>query len=151
MSNPETIEINGSKTILKLCKFAADHGMEGCSFTEIVERLLAELDNARALAPKKPQYFSYSFEDGGMKRHDTLEEAKQATEEHIERYRQDVAQGHHVGDDGDFDDVSFGVILGSADYSVEEVVSEKHHQQDEYLQHEVGTEILNLYLSEPKD
>lgn len=42
MTNPETIEITGDKTIIKLCKFGADNGMEGCSFTEIVEKLLGE-------------------------------------------------------------------------------------------------------------
>lgn len=43
MSNPETIEIQGLSTIHKLCKFGADNNMEGCSFTEIVERMFAEL------------------------------------------------------------------------------------------------------------
>ena len=39
MGNPEVIEIEGLKIIHKLCKFAADRGMEGCTFTEIVEPL----------------------------------------------------------------------------------------------------------------
>ena len=42
MSNPETIEIQGLETIHKLCKFGADHNMEGCSFTEIVQRMFDE-------------------------------------------------------------------------------------------------------------
>lgn len=47
MNNPETIEIHGLSTIHKLCKFGADHNMEGCSFTEIVERMFAELAEAQ--------------------------------------------------------------------------------------------------------
>ena len=48
--NPETIEIDGLKTINKLCKFGADHNMEGCTFTEIVERMFDELTKAQAVA-----------------------------------------------------------------------------------------------------
>ena len=60
MSNPEKIEIAGLKTIHKLCKFGADHNMEGCTFTEIVERMFDELAKAQAvpegfvLVPKEP-------------------------------------------------------------------------------------------------
>ena len=49
MINPETIEIHGLSTIHKLCKFGADHNMEGCSFTEIVERMFAELAKSKAV------------------------------------------------------------------------------------------------------
>jgi len=58
--NPETIEIDGLKTIHKLCKFADEHNMEGCSFTEIVECMFDELAKAQAvpegfvLVPKEP-------------------------------------------------------------------------------------------------
>ncbi|WP_228200614.1 hypothetical protein [Acinetobacter lactucae] len=48
LNNPETIEIHGLKTIHKLCNFAADRDMEGCTFTEIVERMFAELEKAKA-------------------------------------------------------------------------------------------------------
>ena len=48
--NPEKIEIEGLKTIHKLCRFGADHNMEGCSFTEIVERMFDELELAKAQA-----------------------------------------------------------------------------------------------------
>ena len=58
--NPEKIEIEGLKAIHKLCKFGADRNMEGCSFTEIVERVFDELAKAQAvpegfvLVPKEP-------------------------------------------------------------------------------------------------
>ena len=45
--NPETIEIDGLKTIHKLCKFGADHNMEGCSFTEIVERMFSKIEQMK--------------------------------------------------------------------------------------------------------
>lgn len=60
MENPEKIEIEGLKTIHKLCKFGADHNMEGCTFTEIVERMFDEIAKAQAipegfvLVPKEP-------------------------------------------------------------------------------------------------
>ncbi|MFC2994708.1 hypothetical protein ACFODO_05340 [Acinetobacter sichuanensis] len=49
IQNPEKIEIEGLKTIHKLCKFGANHNMEGCSFTEIVERMFDELSKAQAV------------------------------------------------------------------------------------------------------
>ena len=49
-NNPEKIEIEGLKTIHKLCKFGAEHNMEGCSFTEIVERMFSELQDAKSQA-----------------------------------------------------------------------------------------------------
>lgn len=50
LNNPETIEIHGLRTITKLCHFGADNNMEGCTFTEIVERLFADLEKAKAQA-----------------------------------------------------------------------------------------------------
>ena len=79
--NPEKIEIEGLKTIHRLCKFGADHNMEGCSFTEIVERMFDELAKAQAvpegfvLVPKEPsadlvnhghQVFLGHFNEGGQ-------------------------------------------------------------------------------------
>lgn len=52
MENPNIIEIKGLKTIHKLCKFGADHNMQGCSFTEIVERMFVELESVKAQAPE---------------------------------------------------------------------------------------------------
>ncbi|MCE6006381.1 hypothetical protein [Acinetobacter soli] len=46
--NPETIEIHGYSTIHKLCKFAADRDMEGCTFTDIVDRALNEINALKA-------------------------------------------------------------------------------------------------------
>ncbi|HFG4512331.1 TPA: DUF551 domain-containing protein [Acinetobacter baumannii] len=59
LNNPETIEIHGLRTITKLCHFGADNNMEGCTFTEIVERLFAELQKAKAQAV--PVWISTDF------------------------------------------------------------------------------------------
>lgn len=45
--NPETIEIEGLKTIHKLCKFADEHNMEGCTFTEIVECMFSKIEQMK--------------------------------------------------------------------------------------------------------
>ena len=47
-NNLEKIEIEGLKTIHKLCKFGAEHNMEGCSFTEIVERMFSKIEEMKA-------------------------------------------------------------------------------------------------------
>lgn len=47
IQNPEKIEIEGLKTIHKLCKFGEDHNMEGCSFTEIVERMFSKIEQMK--------------------------------------------------------------------------------------------------------
>ncbi|RYL25077.1 hypothetical protein [Acinetobacter piscicola] len=73
IQNPEKIEIEGLKTIHKLCKFGADHNMEGCSFTEIVERMFDELSKTQAitegfvLVPREPtDEMIEAFSDGYM-------------------------------------------------------------------------------------
>ena len=48
MENPNKIEIEGLKTIHKLCNFGAEHDMEGCSFTEIVERMFSKIEKMKA-------------------------------------------------------------------------------------------------------
>ncbi len=47
MENLTKIEIEGLKTIHKLCKFGADHNMEGCTFTEIVERMFSKIEQMK--------------------------------------------------------------------------------------------------------
>lgn len=45
--NPETIELDGLPIIHKLCHFASEHGLEGCTWTEIVEHLFSELEESK--------------------------------------------------------------------------------------------------------
>ncbi len=46
--NPEKIEIEGLETIHELCNFGAENGLEGCTFTEIVECMFDDLKELRA-------------------------------------------------------------------------------------------------------
>ncbi|UIJ76914.1 hypothetical protein [Acinetobacter sp. SH20PTE14] len=104
MENPEKIEIEGLRTINKLCKFGADHNMEGCTFTEIVERMFDELAKAQAvpegfvLVPIQPNEktlikMSWSVALGedqhGNSVYLSIDEAKQAYEAVIEAQEQD--------------------------------------------------------------
>lgn len=54
MKNPDTIEISGYATINKLCKFAADRGHSGITFTRIVDLMFTELEapTERVSVPK---------------------------------------------------------------------------------------------------
>ncbi len=100
------------------------------------------------LVPKDRKYFSHDFNGDGFTLHDTLEEAKKAAEADLDLWRDRVADGNHVADMGEYDELTYGVVLGQAAWSVDCVVSEKDHKDDEYTQYEVGTEILSLYLDD---
>lgn len=67
IENPETIEIHGLNTIHKLCKFGADNNMEGCTFTDIVERMFLELKKLEGcvVVPVEPtEGMVHAFEKG---------------------------------------------------------------------------------------
>lgn len=109
---------------------------------EALKAKLAKYENKR--------FFSHDFNGDGFQYHDTLEEAKKEAEAGLDWYRDRVAGGHHVEDDGEFKELCFGVVLASADYNVDEVVTKEHHMNDEWTQYEVGTEILSLdFYEEP--
>lgn len=94
------------------------------------------------------KFFSHDFNGDGFKYHDTLEQARQAAENDLDIYRDRVANGNHVADMGEFYELSYGLVIASANYSVDTVVTEEHHKNGEYEQYEPGTEILHLYLEE---
>ncbi|WP_213069980.1 hypothetical protein [Acinetobacter sp. SWAC57] len=100
------------------------------------------------LVPKtEAQYFSHDFNGDGFKYHDTLDEAKKEAEASLDWYRDQVANGRHVNDMGEFNELSYGLVIGSAEYSIDHVVTQDDIDKGEYS-YEVGTEILYLYLSE---
>lgn len=101
------------------------------------------------LVPKDRRYFSHDFNGNGFTLHATLEEAKQAAEADMDIWRDRVADGNHVKDMGEFDELTYGVVIGQADYYVDSVVSENDHKADEYTKYEVGTEILSLFFDKP--
>lgn len=103
------------------------------------------------LVPKaSAQYFSHDFNGDGFKYHETLEEAKKEAEVNLDWYRDQVADGRHVSDMGEFNELSYGLVIGSAEYSINHVVTQDDIDKGEYS-YEVGTEILSLYLSEAQE
>lgn len=110
----------------------------------------AEIDSLKAQLSKyeNKRFFSHDFNGDGFQYHDTLEEAKKEAEAGLDWYRDRVADGHHVEDDGEFKELCYGIVLASADYNIDDVVTKEHHMNDEWTQYEVGTEILSLELYE---
>lgn len=103
------------------------------------------------LVPKAgAQYFSHDFIGDGFKYHDTLDEAKKEAEASLDWYRDQVADGMHVNDMGEFNELSYGLVVGSAEYSIDHVVTQGDIDKGE-SKYEVGTEILSLYLSEAQE
>lgn len=103
------------------------------------------------LVPKAgAQYFSHDFNGDGFKYHDTLDEAKKEAESNLDWYRDQVADGRHVNDMGEFNELSYGLVIGSAEYSINHVVTQDDIDKGE-SKYEVGTEILSLYLSEAQE
>lgn len=107
----------------------------------------AWMEKAKAQAVPAQKFFSHDFNGDGFKYHDSLEEAQKEAEVSIEWYRERVSDGHHVADDGEFFELCYGVVIASAEYTVDDVVTEEHHQKDEFTKYEVGTEILSLHLN----
>lgn len=103
------------------------------------------------LVPKAgTQYFSHDFNGDGFKYHNTLDEAKKEAEANLDWYRDQVADGRHVNDMGEFNELSYGLVTGSAEYSIDHVVTQDDIDKGEYP-YEVGTEILSLYLREAQE
>lgn len=118
---------------------------------------LVEIEDAGAvpegfvLVPRAgAQYFSHDFNGDGFKYHDTLDEAKKEAEANLDWYRDQVADGRHVNDMGEFNELSYGLVIGSAEYSIDHVVTQDDIDKGE-SKYEVGTEILSLYLSEAQE
>ncbi|WP_269492823.1 DUF551 domain-containing protein [Acinetobacter baumannii] len=112
-----------------------------------IDRLRAELEKAKAQPVPSQKYFSHDFNGDGFKYHDSLEEAKKEAEVNLDYYRDRVADGHHVADEGEFFELCYGVVVASAGYTVDDIVTEDHHKKDEFTKYEVGTEILRLHFN----
>lgn len=114
------------------------------------EQANEEIDSLKAQLSKyeNKRFFSNDFNGGGFQYHDTLEDAKKEAEAGLDWYRDRVAGGYHVEGDGEFNELCFGIVLASADYNIDDVVTKEHHMNDKWTQYEVGTEILSLDLYE---
>lgn len=96
------------------------------------------------------KYFSHDFNGDGFKYHDTLEEAKQESEANLDWYRDQVADGKHVNDMGEFSELSYGLVIGSAEHYVDHVVTQDDIDRGE-TNYEIGTEILSLFFVEAQE
>lgn len=94
---------------------------------------------------KGQSFFSHDFNGDGFRYHSTLDEARKEAEASLDWYRNEVADGRHVNDIGEFDELCYGVVLEQAQYSVDNVVTQKDVDSGE-SRHAVGTEILSLFL-----
>ena len=139
----EAFENDGENYIYDEVKFMWD-----CWLTRAKTQAVPE---GFVLVPKAgAQYFSHDFIGDGFKYHDTLDEAKKEAEASLDWYRDQVAVGMHVNDMGEFNELSYGLVVGSAEYSIDHVVTQGDIDKGEYS-YEVGTEILSLYLSEAQE
>ena len=102
------------------------------------------------LLPIKDAKF-FSHDGDNYEVHDTLVEAKYEAECAIEHYRERLAdQLSDPRSDGNFQDVSYGVVLAKSGYSIDHVVTQADIDKGDYS-YEVGTEILSLFLIEAQE
>lgn len=100
---------------------------------------------------KNVKFFSHDFNGDGFQYHDTLKEAKKSAEADLDIYRDRVADGNHIADMGEFNELAYGIVMGQAEWSVDCIVSADDHKNGEYTEYGIGTEILSLYLSEAQE
>lgn len=111
----------------------------------------ADVVEGFVLVPRGSKYFSHDFNGDGFQYHDTLQEAKKSAEADLDIYRDRVADGNHIADMGEFNELTYGIVVGQAEWSIDCVVSENDHKEGKYTKYEIGTEILSLYLSEAQE
>ena len=98
---------------------------------------------------KNVKYFSNDGENYEI--HDTLAEAKHEAECAIEHFSERLAdQLCDPREDGNFQDVGYGVILGHSAYSLDHVVIQEDIDNGDYS-YDVGTEIMSLFLVEAQE
>ena len=98
---------------------------------------------------KNVKYFSNDGENYEI--HGTLAEAKHEAECAIEHFSERLAdQLCDPREDGNFQDVGYGVILGHSAYSLDHVVIQEDIDNGDYS-YDVGTEIMSLFLVEAQE
>jgi len=111
-----------------------------------------EVPEGFVLVPtKNVKFFSHDFNGDGFQYHDTLKEAKKSAEADLDIYRDRVADGNHIADMGEFNELAYGIVMGQAEWSVDCIVSADDHKNGEYTNYDIGTEILSLYLNEAQE
>ena len=144
----ENVDISSIK--FKVGSHEEEYESKSLSFEHLVDLTLKELDAAKTQVTGQ-KFFSHDFNGDGFQYHDTLQEAKKAAEADLDIYRDRVADGNHIADMGEFNELAYGIVVGQAEWSVDCVVSADDHKNGEYTQYDIGTEILSLYLSEAQE
>lgn len=97
-------------------------------------------------APKIKGYYSHDGDNYQM--HETLCQAKADALGAIEHYSDQLADGHfHPESNGNFQDISYGIVLGKSSYSLVSITTQQDIDNGE-CKYPAGTEILELHLDE---
>lgn len=109
-----------------------------------------EINDLKAKLAKYENPLHYFSNDGeNFEIHETLEKAKEEAQSGIDFYQDLLSgDGHDIYGDGNFNQISYGIVLADSGYTQVDTVSEKHHEGDEYKQFEIGAEILHVHLNE---
>lgn len=96
-----------------------------------------------------PPVTYFSHDGSNFDFHKTREAAIEAAESGIEYFQEKLGngEGYDIYSDGEFHDVSYGIVLRSSQITVDDTVTEKHHERGDYEQLPVGTDILRLGLN----
>ena len=101
------------------------------------------------VSTKNIKYFSHDGENYEV--HKTLAKAKQEAECAIEVYSERLAdQLCNPLEDGNFQQVGYGIVLAESGYSVGHIVTQEDVDKGEYGC-DVGTEIMSLFLTEAQE
>ena len=86
---------------------SASEGYESpdMEFGKLIDLALKGLEEAKA-QEKGQKFFSHDFNGDGFQYHNTLQEAKKAAEADLDIYRDRVADGNHVADMGEFNELA---------------------------------------------
>ncbi len=115
---------------------------------EIWQHVAQAIPKGFVLVPKDQIKGYYSHDGDNYQVHETLNQAKSNALSAIEHYSDQLADGNfHPENDGNFQDIGFGIVLGKSDYSLVHIVTQQDIDDGE-SKYPVGTEILELHLDE---
>ena len=153
------VSVEAHQIIIDEVKTEINEGYELCQDSYLLDVLVhrgIQIGKAQAVPEgfvlvlvKNVKYFSNDGENYEI--HDTLAEAKHEAECAIEHFSERLAdQLCDPREDGNFQNVGYGVVLGTSSYSIDHVVTQEDVENGEYGC-EVGTEIMSLFLVEAQE
>lgn len=113
---------------------------------ESARRAEKKLEGCVVVPLKNARYFSMDGENYEI--HDNLVQAKDEAVRAIEYYSDRLAdQQLDPRSDGNFQQISYGIVLAESSYSIDHIVTQQDIDDGEHS-YEVGTEIMSLFLLE---